>query len=82
MRRAQYACTRSARQASSCVNAASIIGTSKGFARWLVRRHRELKDTEAERNDAIYRRIADEVNARAFAVTPLTARQIRRLIYG
>jgi hypothetical protein len=47
-----------------------------------VRRHRELKETEAQRNDTIYRRIAEEVAARPFACTPLTERQIRRLIYG
>jgi len=49
---------------------------------FVVRRHRELKDSEAERNETIYRRIAEEVNARAFAAAPLTERQIRRLIYG
>jgi hypothetical protein len=49
---------------------------------FVVRRHRELKAAEAERNDAIYRRLAEEVNGRAFAVAPLTERQIRRLIYG
>ena len=49
---------------------------------FVARRHRELKDAEGERNETIYRRIADEVAARPFAVTPLTERQIRRLIYG
>ena len=49
---------------------------------FVVRRHRELKETEGERNETIYRRIADEVAARPFATAPLTERQIRRLIYG
>ena len=49
---------------------------------FVVRRHRELKEAEGERNETIYRRIADEVAARPFAITALTERQIRRLIYG
>jgi hypothetical protein len=49
---------------------------------FVVRRHRELKDSYGERNDAIYRRIAQEVAQRPFASAPLTERQIRRLIYG
>jgi hypothetical protein len=49
---------------------------------FVVRRHRELKQAEGERNGTIYRRIADEVAARPFATAPLTERQIRRLIYG
>ena len=49
---------------------------------FVVRRHRELKATEGERNETIYRRIAEEVAARPFATAPLTERQIRRLIYG
>jgi hypothetical protein len=53
--------------------------TVEGF---VVRRHRELKDTEGERNETIYRRLAEEVASRPFATTPLTERQIRRLIYG
>ena len=49
---------------------------------FVVRRHRELKDAEGERNETIYRRIAEEAAARPFATAPLTERQIRRLIYG
>jgi len=49
---------------------------------FVVRRHRELKAQDAERNEAIYRRIAEEVATRPFAVARLTERQIRRLIYG
>jgi hypothetical protein len=49
---------------------------------FVVRRHRELKESYSQRNEAIYRRIADEVAQRPFAAAPLTERQIRRLIYG
>ena len=49
---------------------------------FVARRHRELKAQDAERNEAIYRRIAEEVATRPFAVARLTERQIRRLIYG
>jgi hypothetical protein len=49
---------------------------------FVVRRHRELKDSYGERNAAIYRRIAAEVAMRPFASAPLTERQIRRFIYG
>jgi len=49
---------------------------------FVVRRHRELKQQDAERNEAIYRRIVDEVAARPFAAARLSERQIRRLIYG
>ena len=53
---------------------------------FVVRRHRELKADYLPgallRNEAIYRRIAQEVAQRPFAATPLTERQIRRLIYG
>jgi hypothetical protein len=49
---------------------------------FVVRRHRELKESYSQRNDAIYRRIAEEIAQRPFAAAPLTERQIRRLIYG
>jgi len=55
---------------------------SETVEQFVVRRHRELKDGEAQRNDAIYRVIADEIVQRPFAAAPLTERQIRRLIYG
>ena len=49
---------------------------------FVLRRHRALKEQDAERNEAIYRRIAEEVASRPFAVARLSERQIRRLIYG
>jgi hypothetical protein len=55
---------------------------SETVEQFVIRRHRELKGNESERNDAIYRRIAEELLQRPFAAAPLTERQIRRLIYG
>lgn len=55
---------------------------SETVEQFVIRRHRELKGNDAQRNDAIYRRIADELSQRPFAAAPLTERQIRRLIYG
>ena len=49
---------------------------------FVVRRHRELKDNGALKNDAIFRQIASEMATRPFAAPPYTERQIRRLIYG
>ena len=49
---------------------------------FVVRRHRELKDHGALKNDAIFRQIAGEMALRPFAAPPYTERQIRRLIYG
>ena len=46
------------------------------------RRHRELQAEGELRNEQIYALIAAEAAARPFAVTPLTERQVRRLIYG
>lgn len=49
---------------------------------YVVRRHRELKRREGLNNDAIFDRLADELGRRVFAITPLSRRQIRRMIYG
>jgi len=54
---------------------------SESIDEFVARRHRELQ-TEALRNDAIFTRIAAEVERRRFAAPRLTQRQIRRLIYG
>lgn len=54
---------------------------SESLPDFVARRHRELR-AESLRNEAIYRRIADEVRERRFVAGPLTERQIRRLIYG
>ena len=55
---------------------------SETVEQFVLRRHRELKDGDSQRNEAIYRLIADEIALRPFAAAPLTERQIRRLIYG
>jgi hypothetical protein len=49
---------------------------------YVIRRHRELQAGGALRNDAIFRRIAEELAGRPFAAPAYTERQIRRLIYG
>lgn len=48
---------------------------------FVARRHAELQ-AEDLRNDAIWERISGELRARRFAAPPLSARQIRRLVYG
>lgn len=48
---------------------------------YVARRHRELQE-RGIRNDAIFTILATELTERRFATTPLTTRQIRRLIYG
>jgi hypothetical protein len=45
------------------------------------RRHRELQ-RGGLRNPQIYERVAEEAVQRRFRAEPLSARQIRRLIYG
>ena len=49
--------------------------------RFVRRRHLELQ-AEQYRNDEIFERIAAELRVRRFAAPALTARQIRRMIYG
>ena len=49
---------------------------------FVVRRHRELKASSRSTNDAIFKRIAQEMAARPFAAPAYSERQIRRLIYG
>ena len=53
--------------------------TLDGFVK---RRHTDLKATTDLKNEQIYDRIATEIPTRRFAVDNLSARQIRRLIYG
>ncbi len=45
------------------------------------RRHAECR-LRGMRNEAIYDLIVDELAARVVAAPPLTARQVRRIIYG
>jgi polyhydroxyalkanoate synthesis regulator phasin len=49
---------------------------------YVRRRHQELKHAAALRNDAIFDRLAEELSRRVFAAPRLSARQIRRMIYG
>jgi len=48
---------------------------------WVIRRHAELQ-AEGLTNEAIFARIAAELPLRRFASASLTARQLRRLVYG
>jgi hypothetical protein len=48
---------------------------------FVTRRHRELQAEEL-RNDDIFVRIGEELRSRRFAAPELTARQLRRLVYG
>ena len=48
---------------------------------YVARRHRELVAQDLK-NDAIYALIAEELRTRLVAAPQLSARQIRRLIYG
>ena len=50
-------------------------------AEFVRRRHMELSRA-GMKNDAIYERLAEELESRRFAAAPLSARQLRRLIYG
>jgi len=54
---------------------------SESAEEFITRRHGELQ-AEDERNDRIFAQIGDELRQRRFAAPALTARQIRRLIYG
>jgi hypothetical protein len=48
---------------------------------YVRRRHRELS-AQGCRNEVIYRTVVAEVSARLFTGPELSARQIRRIIYG
>ena len=48
---------------------------------FVARRHAELQAEELK-NDAIFERIQAELRQRRFAAPELSARQIRRLVYG
>ena len=54
---------------------------SESAEAFVVRRHGELQ-AEDQRNVAIFERLAEEVAARRFAASPLSVRQMRRLVYG
>ncbi|WP_366145752.1 hypothetical protein [Nocardioides sp.] len=48
---------------------------------YVRRRHAHLK-TYGARNEQIFARIAEELAHRVVAAPPLTARQLRRIVYG
>lgn len=49
---------------------------------YVLRRHRDLKRRVGLRNEQIFEQLADELGRRVFAGPRLSARQIRRIIYG
>ncbi len=73
--------TRLDRHEAEKVIAETLAYFSEPLPEFVARRHRELR-ADGERNEAIYRRIATEVRDRRFSASPLSERQIRRLIYG
>lgn len=54
---------------------------SESPEQFVTRRHGELQ-AESQRNDAIFGQIGAEMAQRRFTSPVLTARQLRRLIYG
>lgn len=49
---------------------------------FVVRRHAELKASTDLKNEQIYTRIVAEVPEQRFVVRQISARQVRRFIYG
>lgn len=54
---------------------------SESVEEFVTRRHRQLQAEDLS-NDEIFARIAREIEGRRFTAPALSARQIRRLIYG
>lgn len=50
-------------------------------SQFVARRHAELR-REGLANNAIFERLAREIDRRRFAAPPLSLRQLRRLVYG
>jgi hypothetical protein len=73
--------TRLDRAEAEKVVAETLAFFAESVDEFVARRHAELQGDELK-NDAIFARIQDELAARRFAAPALTARQIRRLIYG
>ena len=48
---------------------------------WVRRRHRELQ-RQGLTNDVIFERLGREITEQRFRAEPLSARQLRRLVYG
>jgi hypothetical protein len=55
--------------------------TEETVEEFVRRRHGELQ-REGLRNEAIYRRLAEEAAGGRFRGAPLSLRQVRRIIYG
>lgn len=73
--------TRLERAEAEKVLAETLAYFAESVEEFVARRHAELR-AEGARNDAIFARIQHELATRRFAAPPLSARQIRRLIYG
>ncbi len=70
----------SASEASRVV--AEIVGYfAESVPEYVRRRHGELKHRGLT-NDQIFAAVGDELSNRRFAALPLTARQLRRIVYG
>ncbi|HVM98119.1 MAG TPA: hypothetical protein VMT89_17120 [Candidatus Acidoferrales bacterium] len=73
--------TRLSRQEAARVVADVLAYFSESTEQFVRRRHSELQ-AQALRNPEIFERIAVELVERRFASAALSARQIRRLVYG
>jgi hypothetical protein len=73
--------TRLGREEAARVVAEVIAYFGESPAQFVTRRHRELQAQQLT-NAAIFARIAEELRARRFRAPELTARQLRRLVYG
>jgi hypothetical protein len=54
---------------------------SESLEQFVTRRHAELQE-EQHKNAAIFEEISAELTVRRFVAPSLTARQVRRIIYG
>jgi hypothetical protein len=73
--------TRASRSETEKVVRETLDYFAETVEQFVTRRHAELQAEEL-RNEEIFARIQAELAARRFAAPPLSARQIRRLIYG
>lgn len=70
----------------SAAEARHVVGEVLGFLSetpeaFVRRRHRALQ-AQGLTNDVIFARLAEELERLRFRAPPLTARQIRRIVYG
>ena len=73
--------TRLSRGEASRVVADVLSFHAESAHEFVVRRHRELRARRVP-NAVIFDQISGELRERRFSAPPLSARQIRRLIYG